>query len=66
MGIKRWKVAKPCVNQETGQRLRPGEIVAFQSDFEIGRHLAEHNIVPYIEQNRETQTIDLQERRRRK
>lgn len=43
---KQFKVIKPCIDQDTKRRLKPGEFYTFESDFEKGRHLAEGNIVP--------------------
>ncbi len=41
-----WRVIKSCINQDTGRKMEPGEIVCELSAFEIGRHLAEKNMIP--------------------
>ena len=46
METGRYKVIKPCVDQDTKQRLKPGDLHNFKSDFEKGRHLAEGNVIP--------------------
>jgi hypothetical protein len=40
------KIVKPCVNQDTKKRLKPGDIVDNFSAFELGRHFAEGNAIP--------------------
>ena len=42
----KFKVVKACIDQDTGKRLEPGDMVENLSAFERGRHLAEGNIVP--------------------
>ena len=44
----RLKIVKLCINQDTGEKLKPGDIVEFSSSFETGRHLAEKNAVPAV------------------
>jgi len=41
-----FEVVKPCIDQDTKRRLKPGELYTFKSDFEKGRHLAEGNVIP--------------------
>ena len=40
------KVIRACIDQDTKKRLEPGDIWQPASDFELGRHLAEANVVP--------------------
>lgn len=40
------KVIKACIDQDTKKKLEPGDIWQPSSDFELGRHLAEANVVP--------------------
>lgn len=42
----KFKILKPCIDQDTKERLEPGGVHSFKSDFERGRHLAEGNITP--------------------
>jgi hypothetical protein len=40
------KVVKECINQDTGKRLYPGDIVRSISIMEMSRHTAEGNMIP--------------------
>ena len=42
----RFEVLRPCINQDTGRKMKPGETISGLSSFEMGRHLAEGNIAP--------------------
>jgi len=44
--MKKFKVVKPCIDQDTKKELQPGELWQPSSDFEAGRHLAEQNVIP--------------------
>ena len=44
----KYKVIRPCIDQDSKKKLQPGDTVHDLSDFEVGRHLAEGNIVPDI------------------
>lgn len=50
------KIVRPCFDQDGRTRLRPGDIVEL-GDFERGRHLAEGNAVPFIEEKREAAVV---------
>jgi hypothetical protein len=50
------KIVKPCFDQDNRVRLRPGDVVEL-GDFERGRHLAEGNAVPYVEEKREAAVV---------
>lgn len=64
-GRKKFKVVAPCINQDTRQELQPDDIVEGMSAFEIGRHLAEGNIVPLGGPDIERSIRKAPERRRR-
>ena len=51
-----FEVVKKCINQDTKKRLHPGDVVDDLSDFEKGRHLAEGNIIPFVDKKRENGT----------
>ena len=42
----KYKVVRGCINQDTGRLMKADDIIHTMSAFEIGRHLAEGNIVP--------------------
>jgi len=42
----KYKVVRGCVNQDNKRLMKIGDIIYSMSAFEIGRHLAEGNIVP--------------------
>jgi hypothetical protein len=42
----KYRIVKPCIDQDTKKNLQPGDIWEPSSDFEHGRHLAEGNISP--------------------
>lgn len=44
-----FRVLKECWNQDTRQRLKAGDIISGLSEFEVGRNLAEGNIVAHNE-----------------
>jgi hypothetical protein len=44
-----FRVLKECWNQDTRQRLKAGDIISGLSAFEVGRNLAEGNIVAHNE-----------------
>jgi hypothetical protein len=50
------KIIKPCFDQDNRVRMQPGDVVEL-GDFERGRHLAEGNAVPYIEEKREAAIV---------
>lgn len=59
------KIIHDCVNQETGERHKPGDIVTV-GEMEWSRMVAGKLAVPHIADKRETATIFPFETRRRK
>ncbi len=66
-------VMRECVNQDTGERVYPGDkdnpTIVTVGEMEAGRHLAEGNMVPYVktkEQKTETRVIRPKETRKRR
>lgn len=43
----RVKILKECVDQQTGERLKPGAVHVFKSSFDLGHHLAFGNCERY-------------------
>ena len=61
----KFKVVRPCIDQDRKKKLAPGDVVDNLSDFERGRHLAENNIVPLDDCEIERAVKAPAERRRR-
>ena len=61
MGLK-LEVIKPCINQDDGKSLSPGDVVEF-SEMEASRHLAEGNCKIY---GIETASLEVPETRVRR
>lgn len=62
----KFKVVKPCIDQDRKKKLKPGDVVGNLSAFERGRHLAEANIVPVDDREVERAVRKPAERRKRK
>lgn len=62
----KFKVVKPCVNQDDGSRLKPDDIITEFSDFERSRHLAEGNVIPLADSKREKAVSKQPEKRKRR
>ena len=62
----KFKVVSPCINQDSGKKLKPGDFVENLSDFDRGRHLAEGNIVPVDDRRVERAVKKPAESRRRR
>ncbi len=61
-----YEVVQQCINQDTKEKLKPGDIVDNLSNFEIGRHLAEGNIIPVVEKKIKKAIIKPPETRKRR
>lgn len=53
----------PCVNQETGTRHQPGDVIEV-GNVEGGRLMAFGHCVPFVETVREAPTLEAPERRK--
>lgn len=62
----KYKVIKPCVDQDTKKKLDPGDSWSPSSEFEMGRHLAEGNIVPIDDRVIERAVNEPQETRKKR
>ena len=60
-----YKVVNKCINQDTKETMYPGDKVKNLSHFELGRHLAEGNIVPINGRSVERAVSDPPEKRKR-
>jgi len=62
----KFKVVRPCIDQDHKKKLKPGDVVENLSAFERGRHLAEANIVPLDDTEVERAVRKPAERRKRR
>ena len=60
------KVVSECIDQDGKRTLNPGEVVDDLSDFERGRHLAEGNVIPFVEREVEKAVKAPTEKRKRR
>jgi hypothetical protein len=60
----KWRVVKPCVEQETGNTHEIGEIIELRGAFDISMLTATGCIVPHVDDKRETQSVVPMEHRK--